>query len=79
MLFFLTQQDWRTNIDELKFFPFLNSSETLQGIKSELPSYIAKSDCVSTEFDKLAWWKSHQHELTNGSKACKTAVLIQLS
>ena len=44
-----------TDIDELKVFPFLNSSETLEGLKSELPSYIAKSDGVSTELDKLAW------------------------
>ena len=68
-----------TDIDELKVIPFLNSSETLEGFKSELPSYIAKSDGVSTEFDKLAWWKSHQHELPNWSKACKTALLIQPS
>ena len=63
----------------MKVFRFLNSSETLEGLKSELPSYIAKSDGVSTEFDKLAWWKSHQHELPNWSKACKTALLIQPS
>ena len=65
-----------TDIDELNVFPFLNSSEMLVG---ELPSYITKSDGVSTEFDKLAWWKSHQHELPNLSKACKTALLIQPS
>ena len=34
---------------------------------------------MSTEFDKLAWWKSHQHELPNWSKACKNALLIQPS
>ena len=32
---------------------------------------------MSTEFDKLTWWKSHQHELPNLSKACKTVLLIQ--
>ena len=36
-----------TDIDELKVFPFLNSSETLEGLKSELPSYITKSDGAS--------------------------------
>ena len=51
----------------------------LEWLKSELPWYIAKSDGVSTEFDKLAWWKIHQHELPNWSKACKTALLIQPS
>ena len=34
---------------------------------------------MSTEFDKLAWWKSHQHELPTLSKACKTALHIQPS
>ena len=63
----------------MKVFPFRNSSNTLEELKSEVPSHIAKSDGVSTEFDKLAWWKSHQHELPNWSKACKTALLIQPS
>ena len=44
-----------------------------------LPLYIAKSDGVSTEFDKLAWWKSHQHELPNWSKAGNTALLNEPS
>ena len=34
---------------------------------------------MSDEFDKLEWWRSHQHELPNWSKACKTALLIQPS
>ena len=67
------------DIDDLKVFPFLNSSDKLEGLKSELPSYIAKSEGVSDKFDKLEWWRSHQHELPNWSKACKTAFLIQPS
>jgi len=51
----------------------------LEGLKNEIPSYIANNDGVLAEFDKLAWWKSHQPELINWSKACKTALLIQPS
>ena len=65
-----------TDIDELKVFPFLNSSETLEEWKSELPSYISKSDGVSTEFDKLVWWSSHQNELPNCLKHVKLLFLF---
>ena len=43
-----------------------------------LPSLKVSLTNVSDEFDKLEWW-SHQHELPNWSKACKTALLIQPS
>ncbi len=40
---------------------------------------MAKADGVSPELDKLEWWKKHQLELPNWSRACKTALLIQPS
>ena len=40
---------------------------------------MAKADGVSPELDKLEWWKNHQLELHNWSRACKTALLIQAS
>ena len=40
--------------------PFLNSSEKLEGLKSELLSYTTKCSGVSEKFDKLVWWKSHR-------------------
>ena len=40
---------------------------------------MAKADGVFPELDKLEWWKNHQLELPNWSRACKTALLIQPS
>ena len=61
-------------------FPFLK--DRLEELKRELPLlplYMAKADGVSPELDKLEWWKNHQLELPNWSRACKTALLIQSS
>ena len=64
-----------SDIDNLKVFPFLK--DRLEELKRELPLYMAKADGVSPELDKLEWWKKHQLELPNWSRACKTALLIQ--
>ena len=39
-------------------FLFLNS-EVINGLKSELPEYLAAAEDVSDEFDVLRWWKLH--------------------
>ena len=62
-----------SDIDNLKVFPFLK--DRLEELKRELP----KPDGVSPELDKLEWWKNHQLELPNWSRACKTTLLIQPS
>jgi hypothetical protein len=66
-----------SDIDSLEVFPFLKDS--LELLKRELPLYMAKADGVSQDLDKLEWWKNHQFELPNWSRACKTALLIQPS
>ena len=66
-----------SDIDSLEVFPFLKNS--LELLKRELPLYMAKADGVSQDLDKLEWWKNHQFELPNWSRACKTALLIQPS
>ena len=40
-----------TDIDCLKAFPFLSSQETIDGLKMEIPMYMAASEDVSTEID----------------------------
>ena len=40
-------------------FPFLSSQETIDGLKMEMPMYMAPSEDVSTEIDLIAWWKRH--------------------
>ena len=54
------------DIDCLKAFPFLNSQPTIDGMKSEIPTYMAASEDVPilpTDINPVAWWKSHAMEL----------------
>ena len=52
-----------TDIDCLKAFPFLSSQETIDGLKMEIPLYMAASEDVSTGIDLIAWRKRHAIEL----------------
>ena len=52
-----------TGIDYLKSFPFLSSQETIDGLKMEIPKYLAASEDVSTEIDLIALWKGLAIEL----------------
>ena len=38
------------DIDCLKAFPFLNSQPTIDGLKSEIPTYMAANEDVPTDF-----------------------------
>ena len=60
-----------TDIDCLKAFPFLSSQETIDGLKMEIPMYMAASEDVSTEIDLIAWWKRHAIELPKWDNALK--------
>ena len=70
-----------TDIDCLKAFPFLNSQETIDGLKMEIPMsmYMAASEDVSTEIDLIAWWKRHAIELPKWANAFKKVLLVQPS
>jgi len=64
------------DIDTLKLFPFL---EKMNDLKSELPVYLATSEGVSPETDKLEWWRRHEETIPNWASACKMIVLVQPS
>ena len=66
-----------TDIDCLKAFPFLSSQETIDGLKMEIPMYMAASEDVSTEIDLIAWWKRHAVELPKWANAFKKVLLVQ--
>ena len=68
-----------SDIDDLKAISCLHSSALLEGLKAELPTYMATADGVSTLVDKQQWWKNHESELPNWSTACKLAFLVQPS
>ena len=60
--------------------PFLSSQETIDGLKMEIPIYMAAaSEDVSTEIDLIAWLKRHAIELLKWANAFKKVVLVQPS
>ena len=61
-----------TDIDCLKEFPFLSSQETIDGLKMEIPMYMAASEDVSTEIDLI-------DELPKWANAFKKVLLVQPS
>ena len=66
-----------TDIDNLKAFPFL--IDHIEDSKKEILSYLAKVDDVSSEVDKLEWWKRYAMQLPRWSAACKLTLLVQPS
>ena len=66
------------DIDLLKVSRFFDSA-TIDGLKSELPAYLAAAEDVSSEMDPMMWWKSRETELPKWANACKLVVLVQLS
>ena len=63
----------------LKAFPFLNSQPTIDGLKSEMPTYMAASEDVPTDINPVAWWKNHAMELPKWANAFKLVQLVQPS
>ena len=67
------------DIDNLRVFPFLDSQPMIDGLKVELPAYLAAAEDVSTEIEPVAWWKSHSTELPKWADAFRYIVLVQPS
>ena len=57
------------DIDCLRAFPFLDSQPIIDGLKAELPAYLAAAEDVSTEINAVAWWKHHTTELPKWAEA----------
>ncbi len=45
------------DVDDLRAFPFLEGD--IDGLKAELPTYLALAADVDASVDSLEWWKSH--------------------
>ena len=67
-----------TDIDSLSTFSFFSSS-TINCLKEELPTYLAKAANVDPSMDILKWWKQHSPELPHWSAAAQNVFLIQPS
>ena len=66
-------------VDSLKAFPFLKKQETLDGLKEELPQYLAKASDISSEIDPVDWWGRHSADLSKWSAAARQVILVQPS
>ena len=68
------------DIDQLNAFPFL-SGELIDGLKCELPEYLAAAEGVSDNVDVVKWWKSHEENgtLPNWTRSCRLVLLVQPS
>ena len=66
----------------LKAFPFLNSQPTIDGLKSEILTYMAASEDVPrlpTDINPVAWWKSYAMELPKWANAFRLVLSVQPS
>ena len=67
------------DVDSLRAFPCLDQDSIIDGLKSELPQYMAKAEDVALTISRTDWWSHHESELPNWSKACKMSLLFQPS
>ena len=68
------------DMDAFTAFPFV-STELIEGLKWELPEYLAAADDVSDKTDVMDWRKSHEQNsrLPHWTKACRLVLLVQPS
>ena len=47
------------DMDSFTAFPFLNS-DLIDGLKQELPEYLAAAEDVADEIDIMEWWRTQE-------------------
>lgn len=69
-----------TDIGSFAAFPFLNT-ELLDGLKQELPEYLAAAEDVSDQVDILEWWRAQERHnaMPHWTHTCKLILLVQPS
>ena len=56
------------------------STEVLDGLKSELPTYLAiPEEDTAVDIDLLVWWEQHRDKILSCANACKKILLYQPS
>ena len=63
-------------IDFLASFPFL-SSANVSSLKAEFPLYTAAAEDIDTSYVPLLFWKRHESDLPNWSRAARQVLLVQ--
>ena len=66
-------------INSVKAFPFLDSQTVLNGLKQELPSYLAKVVDLDPAIDILQWWHRNESDLPCWAAAARKVLLVQPS
>ena len=59
------------DLETLCAFPFLSSTQVIDGLKSELPKCVAASEDLSKQVDFIQRQSSHETDLPNWAKACR--------
>ena len=63
----------------LTSIPFLNTTTVIDGLKAELPTYLACANDVDSELCPLEWWQRNSGDLPHWSAAAKKMLLIRPS
>ena len=68
-------------VESLRAFPSLDSDTTIDGLKAELPAYLAAAEdvVIPTEEKKVEWWCGHEEQLPRWASAVKQVLLVQPS
>lgn len=70
------------SVEALQIFPFLDDDDwIINGLKDELPAYLAASEevVINTEDRKVKWWHDHKDQLPHWASAAKKVLLMQPS
>ena len=73
----LTQQ----SVEALRIVPFLDDHGIINGLKAELPAYLAATEdvVINTEEGKVKWWHDHKDQLPHWASAVTKLLLVQPS
>ena len=68
-------------VESLRAFPFLDSDTTNDGLKAELPAYLASAEdvVIPIEEKKVELWCEHEEQLPRWASAVKQVLLVQPS
>ena len=59
-----------STVDTLRSFKFLDNDQTVNNLKSELPTYLALTEDI-IDVDSLLWWEKNSKKLPFWANACK--------